>query len=123
MSVKDNFNSYFTTLLNELKKQFPKLTGSTVYKSTPKSFPHMYFKQIDGSTALTTMSCTEDGINLGIQIEFYSNVSAADAREIANVARGTMVSLGFGCSYFEPFENTGDSSIFRFITRFEKLET
>jgi hypothetical protein len=123
MSVKDNFNSYYTKLLTGLQEEYSTIKGGTVYKATPPSFPYIYFKQINGSTALTTMSCTEDGINLGLQAEIYSNVSGSDAREIANCARKIMISLGFTCSYFNSSENTGDTSIFRFMTRFEKLET
>jgi hypothetical protein len=123
MSVKDNFNKYYSDLLKELQKTDESLKGGTVYKATPPSFPYIYFKQINGSTALTTLSSTEDGINLGLQIEFYSKTSAANAREIANTARRIMIGFGFSCSYFEPMENTGDTSIFRFMTRFEKLET
>jgi hypothetical protein len=83
----------------------------------------MYFQQIGGSTALTTLSSTEDGINLGIQIDIYSKVSASNARAIADKTRNIMISYGFTCNYFEPIGNTGDTSIHRFVTRFEKLET
>jgi hypothetical protein len=123
MSVKDNFNSYYTKLFTGLKESYSSIKGSTVYKATPPSFPHIYFKQIDGSTALTTLSSTEEGMNLGIEVQIYSSTSATDARKIANTTRGIMIGLGFTCSYFEPVENTGDTSIYRFVTRFEKLET
>lgn len=123
MAVKDNFNSYFTRLLNGLKETYSGMKGGTVYKATPPSFPYLYFRQIDGSTALTTLSGTEDGINFAVQTEIYSKVSAADVRNMANKAREIMIPLGFSCSYFEPVENTGDTSIHRFILRFEKLET
>lgn len=123
MNVKDNFNKYYSDLLSGLQETDASIKGSTVYKATPPSFPYMYYKQIDGSTALTTLSSTEDGINLGLQIEFYSKKNATNVREIANTARGIMIGFGFSCSYFEPVENTGDTSIYRFMTRFEKLET
>lgn len=123
MAVKDRFNSYYTQMTNGMKETYSEIKGSTVYKATPPSFPHLYFRQIDGSTALTTLSGTEDGINFSVQVEVYSKVSAADARNIANTVREIMISLGFRCSYFEPMENTGDTSINRFVLRFEKLET
>lgn len=123
MAVEDNFNSYFTQVLSELQASYPEIKGSTVYKRTPASFPYMYFKQIDGSTALTTLSRTEDGINLGIQLEIYCTDSAANTRKMANIARATMLNLGFLCRYYEPMENAEDTSIFRFVGRYEKLET
>lgn len=123
MGIKDNFNRYYNDLILKLQEEYPKIRGSTVYKSVPPSFPHVYFSQIGGSTALTTLSGTEDGINLGIQIEVYSKASAADARNIANSARGIMIEFGFNCTYFKPQDNIGDTSIHRFIGQYEKLET
>lgn len=123
MGVKDNFNGYYNDLILRLQEEYPAMRGGTVYKATPPSFPYMYFSQIDGSTALTTLSCTEDGINLGLQTEIYSKVSAEDARGIANSVRGTMIGFGFRCIYFKPVANIGDTSIHRFMARFEKLET
>ena len=60
--VKDNVNLYFTNLLKDLQKQYSSLKGGQVYKATPPSFPYMYFKQIGGDGALSTLSNTEDGI-------------------------------------------------------------
>lgn len=62
--VKDNVNLYFTNLLKDLQKQYSSLKGGQVYKATPPSFPYMYFKQIGGDGVLSTLSNTEDGINL-----------------------------------------------------------
>ena len=57
--VKDNVNLYFTNLLKDLQKQYSSLKGGQVYKATPPSFPYMYFKQIGGDGALSTLSNTE----------------------------------------------------------------
>ena len=94
-----------------------------VYKATPPSFPYMYFKQIGGDGALSTLSNTEDGINLGLEVKFYSNKSASEVRKLANSAREYMVGIGFHCDYFSPVENVSDTSISQFLTRFSKLET
>jgi hypothetical protein len=123
MSVKDNFNKYYTDLLRELQKTYTSLKGGTVYKATPPSFPYIYFQQIGGETALTTLSGTEDGVDLGIQIDFYSKADTPSVRSIANKARNIMIDYGFTCNYFKPIENTGDTSIYRFVARLEKLET
>ena len=121
--VKDNVNLYFTNLLKDLQKQYSSLKGGQVYKATPPSFPYMYFKQIGGDGALSTLSNTEDGINLGLEVKFYSNKSASEVRKLANSARDYMVGIGFRCDYFSPVENVSDTSISQFLTRFSKLET
>lgn len=121
--VKDNVNLYFTNLLKDLQKQYSSLKGGQVYKATPPSFPYMYFKQIGGDGALSTLSNTEDGINLGLEVKFYSNKSASEVRKLANSAREYMVGIGFHCDCFSPVENVSDTSISQFLTRFSKLET
>lgn len=121
--VKDNVNLYFTNLLKDLQNKYSGLKGGQVFKAAPPSFPYMYFKQIEGSGALPTLSNTEDGINLGLEIKFYSNKTASEARKIANSAREYMVGIGFHCDYFSPVENVSDTSISQFLARFSKLET
>lgn len=121
--VKDNVNLHFTNLLKDLQNKYSGLKGGQVFKATPPSFPYMYFKQIGGSGALPTLSNTEDGINLGLEIKFYSNKTASEARKIANSAREYMVGIGFHCDYFSPVENVSDTSISQFLARFSKLET
>lgn len=121
--VKDNTNQYYTDLLKHLQTEYAGLQGGQVYKAIPPSFPYMYFKQIEGSGALPTLSNTEEGINFGCEIKFYSNKSASEVRNIANTARGYMVSAGFRCAYFSPVENVSDSSIQQFVARFTKLDT
>ena len=121
--VKDNVNLYFTNLLKDLQNKYSGLKGGQVFKATPPSFPYMYLKQIGGSGALPTLSNTEDGINLGLEIKFYSNKTASEARKIANSAREYMVGIGFHCDYFSPVENVSDTSISQFLARFSKLET
>ena len=121
--VKDNVNLYFTNLLKDLQNKYSALKGGQLFKATPPSFPYMYFKQIGGSGALPTLSNTEDGINLGLEIKFYSNKTASEARKIANSAREYMVGIGFHCDYFSPVENVSDTSISQFLARFSKLET
>lgn len=120
--VKDNVNKYYTDLLLFLQETYSGLKGSTVYKAIPPSFPHLYFRQIGGDTALSTLSNTEDGINLGLEIKSYSK-TASEARKIANSTREYMVGIGFHCDYFSPVENVSDTSISQFLTRFSKLDT
>ena len=121
--VKDNFNQYYTNLLRFLQDKYKDLKGSTKKMDKPPYFPHMYFKQIGGETALKTLSGTEDGINLGIEIKIYSNRTSSEARKIANSAREYMIGNGFNCDYFSSVDNVSDSSIDQFLLRFSKLDT
>ena len=98
--VKDNVNLYFTNLLKDLQKQYSSLKGGQVYKATPPSFPYMYFKQIGGDGALSTLSNTEDGINLGLEVKFYSNKSASEVRKLANSALRLLLPCGECKRYF-----------------------
>lgn len=122
MAVKDRFNSYLTQLQKGLQDTYPKIKGGSTYKATPPSYPYFYMKQIDGSTALETLSGTEDGINMGLEIQFYSKTSQSDVRSIALKAKEIMRECGFRCTYFQGVDNIGDTSVYRWITRFEQLE-
>ena len=121
--VKGRDNSHPSEEYKAIMNWAYNLKGGQVYKATPPSFPYMYFKQIGGDGALSTLSNTEDGINLGLEVKFYSNKSASEVRKLANSAREYMVGIGFHCDYFSPVENVSDTSISQFLTRFSKLET
>jgi hypothetical protein len=112
----------YTELYDYLKTAFPKLKASQNYNSNPQSFPYMYFFQIDGTTAISTLSDTEDGVSLAFQIEFYTNTSMNDARKIANDARNWMIENSFRCAYFNPVPNVTNSKVNRFVTRFSRLD-
>ena len=119
--VKDNVNHYYTQLLETLQSDYLGMDGSQKYTEAPPSFPYMYFKQIGGDGALGTLSLTEEGINLAIEIKFYCK-SLNNARNIANTARQWAVDNGFHIDYFSPEENVKDSSINQFIVRISKTD-
>ena len=120
--IKDPTNKYFDGLSKALKAKYKDITGSQIFKQTPAKFPCFYFKQLDGTTALQTLSQTEDGISVSYEIRLYSTVSAADVRKMANAAREYMIESGFNCIMFQPFENLIDGSVYQFIGRFRKIE-
>lgn len=123
MAVKDNFNHDFTQLQKALQEASPKIKGGTEYKATPPSYPYFFMKQINGSTALETLSGTEEGIDMGLEIQFWSKISQSDVRSIALKAKEIMrEKCGFKCTYFQSVDNIGDTSVYRWIARFEKLE-
>ena len=118
--VSDKHNQIYTALYNYMKKIYPTINGSTVYNENISSFPYLYFFQIDGSTRLTTLSNTEDGINLAFQIDIYTNKGQNQARKMANDVRNHMIQNGFRCRTFMPVNET--SNVSRFVGRYERLD-
>ena len=119
--VQDKNNMIFTNLMDYLKTEYPKIDGGTK-ADTEKipSFPYVYFFQIDASTRLTTLSNTEDGINLAFQIEVYTDKGINKAREISNAIRNFMIEEGFICQTFNPVQIP--SNVSRFIARYGRLD-
>ena len=118
--VKDRVNYYYTQLLETLQDGYKGMDGSQKYNGSPPSFPYMYFKQIGGSGALATLSGTEEGIDLAIEIRLYSIKN--DVRSMANAARTWAVGNGFHIDYFSPEDNISDISINQFIVRISKTD-
>lgn len=106
--------------METLKINYPKIKGGSVYNENKSSFPFVYFFQLDAPTALTTLSNTEDGVNLAFQIEVYTDMGVNYARKIATDIRTFMISEGFLCKNFMPII-TG-SNVSRFVTRFGRLD-
>ena len=118
--VKDKHNQIYTELYDYMKSLYPSLKGGTTFNENDPQLPFLYFFQIDGSTKLTTLSNTEDGINLAYQIEVYTKDGKNNARKMANDIRTFMIQEGFRCRTFMPIE--GSSNVSRFVTRFERLD-
>lgn len=120
--VKDYFNYYFTQLYNALAETYTDLQKSTVYKETPAKFPYMYFREIGDTAKIDDLSCNSVLRNKGIEVQFYAK-KMTDARKLADLAKAYMIeSLEFRCTFSEMVENTEDSTIFRYICRFEKID-
>lgn len=115
--VQDKVNKIYTDLYNHMKSLYPKLGGGTEYNEKVK-LPFMHFFLIDNPTVLTTLSNTEDGTNLSFQIDVYTKDD--NEREMANDIRSYMISEGFTCRQFMPFQQSSDVS--RFVTRFRRLD-
>lgn len=123
--VKDNTNTYFSDLIDYLTPLYTGVDGSQTKTDTPPSFPYVYFNQLGGSTELTTLSGTEDGVRVTYEIRAYQNGKLATnkVRNIANSIREYMIGCGFRCTYFKPEENLADTNVKQFISRYEKLDT
>lgn len=117
--VKDKNNEIYTKLLRHIQGLYPAVNGGTAFSEKTK-LPFMHFTQLDGSTKLTTLSNTEDGINLAFQIDVYTNTGMNLARNIANDIRAYMISEGFRCRNFMPIDQP--SNVSRFVGRYERLD-
>ena len=118
--VSDKNNQIFTDLYEYMKCIYPKLKAGTVYRENQVKLPFMYFYQLDSPTKLTTLSNTEDGINLAFQIEVYTDLGTNEARKMATEIRSWMIEQGFRCRNFMPIIST--SNVSRFVARYERLD-
>lgn len=116
--VKDKNNKIFDNLITYMRTIYPSLKGGE-YQENPK-LPYMYFTQIDGSTRDTTLSNTEESINLAFQIEIYTDMGMNYARKMANDVREYMIKDGFRCKNFMPMNTF--SNVSRFVARYERLD-
>lgn len=118
--VEDKNNKIYTELYDYMKSLYPSLKGGTSLEDTPTKLPYLYFFQLDAPTRLTTLSNTEDGINLAFQIEIYTKGGKNEARKMANDVRAFMIEEGFRCRNFLPIQDT--SNVSRFVGRYERLD-
>jgi len=117
--VSDKTNKIYTGLVEFLKEYHPKVKCGTSYSETVK-LPYVYFFLLDEPTRLTTLSNTEDGVNLVYQIEVYTTDGSDKTRKIAHDIRSYMVGLGFKIRTFMPVQTP--SNISRFVIRCERLD-
>ena len=118
--VQDKHNQIYTELITYMREINPNMAGGTTYSDGVK-LPYLYFHQIDGSTELTTLSNTEDGINLAFQIEIYTSEGINMARKYANDVREFMIENSFRCRNFMPL-TASSTKVSRFVARYERLD-
>ena len=118
--VKDKHNQIYTELYDYMKGLYPSLYAGTSLEDTKTKLPYMYFYQLDAPTRLTTLSNTEDGVNLAFQIEIYTKGGLNQARKMASDVRAFMIEEGFRCRNFLPIQDT--SNVSRFVGRYERLD-
>lgn len=117
--VEDKHNKIYTELLTYMRNIYPNFYGGSTYDEKCK-LPYMYFSQIDGATGITTLSNTEDGINLAFQIEIYTDNGINMARKMSNDIRSFMIENGFRCRNFMPLQSL--TNVSRFVGRYERLD-
>lgn len=118
--VQDKVNKIYTELMEYMESLYPNIQSGRNYPDKVPQFPYVYFFQMDAPTVKTTLSNTEDVINLAFQIEVYSNKGENLARKISTDIREYMVNDGFFCRTFRPVQSA--SNISRFVMRYERLD-
>ena len=124
--VRDKIPDYFDGLVDELIAEYGdgNVSYSRSYNESPAKFPHIYFKRLDSSDALPTLSGDSKGINNSVEIRAYHNKGIAKAEDFAMFVKKTMTEkIGVKCTYFNQVDNIADSKIIQFILRFSALET
>ena len=124
--VIDKIPDYFDALANELIYEYGdgNVSYTRTYSDSPQNYPHVYFKRLDSSDTLPTLSGKSKGINNAIEIRAYHNKGIAKAENFAWFVRKTMTEkVGLRCTYFNQVDNIADAKIIQFIMRFSALET
>lgn len=117
--VADKNNKIYTELLDYMKSYYPALSGGTAF-SGKVELPYLHFIFLDAPTRLTTLSNTEDGVNLAFQIDIYTDSGLTMARKMAYDVRNYMIEMGFRCVTFMPIVQPQNVS--RFVGRYERLD-
>lgn len=117
--VKDKSNKIYTELLNHMKEKYPALNGGTAFSEKVK-LPYLHFIYVDSSTKETTLSNTEDAVNLAFQVDIYTDAGMNMAKKMAYDVREYMISEGFRVRNFLPIVQP--TNVSRFVGRYERLD-
>ena len=118
--VSDKTNKIYTELMTYMKEKYPNLRGGQTYNETNVKLPYLYFYLLDSPTGATTLSNTEEAVNLSFQIEIYSDAGNNHARKISLDVKEYMIGEGFICRNFLPIQTA--SNVSRFVGRYERLD-
>ena len=117
--VEDKSNKIYTELLNHMKDIYPNLNGGTTFSEKVK-LPYLHFIFVDSSTKATTLSNTEDAVNLAFQVDIYTDAGMNMAKKMAYEVRKYMVGEGFHVRNFLPIVQP--TNVSRFVGRYERLD-
>ncbi len=123
--IANKMRTYFNMLIDGLTLEYGQdgFDYSRSYNSSPASFPHIYFKQLNNADALDTLSGECKGANNTVEIRAYHNEGIAKAENFAWKVKQIMVEdVGLRCSYFSQVDNISDPKIIQYVMRFTTLE-
>ena len=126
--VKDKIPDYYDTLIRALVDEYgDNFSHTRKYENSPSSFPHLYFKVISSSDIALAQNGEIYGRSYGVEINVYHNEGVSEAEEFAETVRRIMTSTQYdirmNCKYFDQVDNPADSSIVRYILRFQGKTT
>lgn len=127
--VKDKIPDYYDTLIRALIDEYGEdnFSHTRTYDNSPAKFPHVYMKRLDGKDIMQTQDGEIHGAFNAVEISAYHNKGITKAEEWADTIRMIMTIPQYGinlmCTYFNQIDNTADSSIIRFVMRFEGKTT
>ena len=126
--VKDKIPDYYDTLIRVLKTEYNgKFSHTRVYDDSPASFPHIYMKRLKSTDIMQTQNGVIHGVENAVEISAYHNEGISEAEEWSDLIKKIMTDIQYGinlkCTYYQQIDNTADSSIIRFVMRFEGKTT
>ena len=127
--IKDKIPDYYDTLIRALIAEYGEdgFSHTRTYDDSPATFPHVYMKRLDSLDIMQAQSGTIYGNDNTVEISAYHNKGITEAEEFANTIRKIMTEPDFGinlmCRYFNQVDNFADSSIIRYVMRFEGKTT
>ena len=127
--VKDKIPDYYDQLIRALIDEYGEdgFSHTRTYDNSPSKFPHVYMKRLDSPDIMQTQNGVIHGIDNTVEISAYHNKGITEAEEFADKVRTIMTSTEYGiglkCRFFNQIDNAADSSIIRFVMRFEGKTT
>ena len=127
--LKDKIPDYYDTLVRALIAEYGEdgFSHTRTYDNAPAVFPHVYMKRLDSVDIMQTQNGVIHGIDNSVEISVYHNQGISEAEDFANKVHEIMTSTQYGinlmCKYFNQIDNYADSSIIRFVMRFEGKTT
>lgn len=114
----------YTPIAQELRKQFPGISVSSVYVNTPPAFPHASIVEMDNYGIQYDTSPEERYAVLMYQIDVYSvsqSTKKAECKAILQVIDKMMYGMNFSRTSLTPVPNMENASIYRLTARYRAV--
>lgn len=116
----------FSTVSENVRKQFPKAFMTGEYVKSPPSFPCVSLIEVDNQIYRNTRTtaCIENHAQVLYEVNVYSNKKSgkkAECKAIAALIDRKMEALGFTRTLLNPVPNEGDATIYRIVARYRAI--
>lgn len=114
----------FGKIATVLRDKFPNIFVAGEQTASPASFPAVTIVEQDNSVvdSMRTANKIENAVDLMYEVNVYSNLTSgkkAQAKKILSVIDEEFEKLGFERIMKNPIDNLQDTTIFRYIARYE----